>query len=90
MNERIKELVNKAGGEVWQRVESDGTLNEEAYITFDPPQSLEKFTELIVKECIEVFSKDMPDPTSPDYKLGSLNEVVDRVCNVAEHFGVKE
>ena len=54
MNERIQKLVEQAGGEFWQRIESDGVLNKEAYITFDPPQSLEKFAELIVRECIEI------------------------------------
>jgi len=54
MNERIQKLVEQAGGEFWQRIESDGVLNKEAYITFDPPQSLEKFVELMVRECIEI------------------------------------
>lgn len=53
MNERIKQLARQAGGEFWQRIESDGVLNKEAYITFDPPQSLEKFAELIVRECCD-------------------------------------
>ena len=51
MNLRIKQLVKESGGEFWQRIESDGVLNKEAYITFDPPQSLEKFAELILREC---------------------------------------
>lgn len=54
MNERIRELIRQAGGEFWQRIESDGVLNKEAYITFDPPQSLEKFAELIVMRCCEI------------------------------------
>ena len=54
MNERIKLLAEQSGGEFWQRIESDGVLNKEAYITFDPPQSLEKFAELIVKETLQV------------------------------------
>ena len=53
------------------------------------PQIQQKFAELIVAECMEVFSKDLPDPTSSDYQLGTLNEVVNRVCAVAEHFGVE-
>ena len=54
MNERIRELVKQAGGEFWQRMESNDVINPEAFVTFDPPQSLEKFAELIIKECIEV------------------------------------
>ncbi len=53
MNQRIRELVKQAGGEFWQRLEND-TVNPEAYITFDPPENLEKFAELIVDECLEV------------------------------------
>jgi hypothetical protein len=50
MNEKIKKLAEQAGAEFWQRLEND-IVNPEAYITFDPPESLEKFAELIVKEC---------------------------------------
>lgn len=53
MNERIRELVKQSGGEFWQRLENDA-VKENAYITFDPPESLEKFVELIVKETLEV------------------------------------
>ena len=52
MNEQIRELIKQAGGEFWQRLEND-VVNPEAYITFDPPESLEKFAELIVRECAE-------------------------------------
>lgn len=45
---------------------------------------MEKFAELIVAECIEVFSKDLPEDS------GKMLEVVNRVCNVAEHFGVNK
>jgi hypothetical protein len=53
MNERIRELVKQSGGDFWQRLENDA-VKENAYITFDPPESLEKFVELIVKETLEV------------------------------------
>ena len=45
---------------------------------------LEEFAELIVAECIDVFSKDLPEDS------GKMLEVVNRVCNVAEHFGVEK
>jgi hypothetical protein len=50
MNERIKQLALQAGGEFWQRIESDGVLNKEAYITFDSPESLEKFVMLVIQD----------------------------------------
>jgi hypothetical protein len=81
MNERIKELM----------VELKETVSThrgaEVLIGYD---EIEKFAELIIAECIDVFSKDLPDTTSPDYQLGSLPEVVNRIANVAEHFGDKE
>ena len=79
MNERIRELAEQAGSTHKQSLGVYQFYSDE----------LEKFAELIVAECMEVFSKDLPDPTSPDYQLGTLNEVINRVCNVAEHFGVE-
>jgi hypothetical protein len=68
MNERIKLLAIQAD---W-----DDEFRED----FD----IKKFAELIVAECIDVFSKDLPEDS------GKMLEVVNRVCNVAEHFGVEE
>jgi hypothetical protein len=56
MDERIRELVKQSGGEFWQRLENDA-VNPEAYITFDPPESLEKFVELIVEEMYDFMCK---------------------------------
>jgi hypothetical protein len=44
-----------------------------------------RFAGLIVAECMEVFGKDLPEPGD-----GRMLEVVNRVCNVAEHFGVEQ
>ena len=79
MNERIKELIKQSGGEFWQRIESDGVLNKEAYITFDPPQSLEKFAELIVRECARVYWNIDDSETHTEY-----------VEALKQHFGVEE
>ena len=78
MNERIKQLANQAGGEFWQRIESDGVLNKEAYITFDPPQSLEKFAELIVKEMLQ---------TCEDHPAWTGRMIGEQI---KQHFGVEE
>ena len=53
MNQRIQELAQQAGGEFWTRLENDVVKND-AYVTFDPPESLEKFAELIVRETLQV------------------------------------
>ena len=71
MNERIKELYNKVFAE---------SMNMRWNI-----EDAEKFAGLIVLECMEVFSKDLPEPGD-----GRMLEVINRVCNVAEHFGVEE
>jgi hypothetical protein len=49
MNPRIKELALEAGAEFWQRLE-DGVVKENAYVTFDPPESLEKFAMLVIQD----------------------------------------
>ena len=49
MNQRIRELALQAGGEFWQRLENDA-VKKDAYITFDPPESLEKFAMLVIQD----------------------------------------
>lgn len=53
MNERIKELVKQSGGEFWQRLDDD-VVNPEAFVTFDPPEALNKFVELIIQDTLQV------------------------------------
>lgn len=76
MNDHIRDLTKQAGGEFWQRIESDGVLNKEAYITFAPPQSLEKFAELIVRECISAA-----EDAQADFYV---------INNIKTRFGVEE
>ena len=87
MNEQIKELVKEAGGDFWQRIESDRTLNKEAYITFDPPQLLEKFVELIVKECVGIVSKRKNQAIDDGWNVDEAMSMAE--MDLEEHFGVK-
>ena len=64
MNERIKELMEQAG--LYDFVIESMGINEE----------MEKFAELIVKECMEVVAKKCASPTA--YNA------------LAEHWGVEE
>lgn len=83
MNERLRELVKKSGGEFWQRMDSNGVVNPEAFATFDPPETLEKLTELIVRECMEQLNiSNVPAPISAGLNLGRVE--------IKEHFGVEE
>ena len=86
MNDLIKQFVEQAGGDFWQRIESDGVLNKEAYITFDPPENLSKFVELIVGECLDIVANaDMTELEGPDPE-----DVLYVACKqIKEHFGVK-
>lgn len=47
-------------------------------------EKLEKFAGLIVAECMDVFGRDLPEPGD-----GRMTDVIDRICRVAEHFGVE-
>lgn len=93
MNKRIRELIKEAGGELWQRIESDGVLNKEAYITFDPPQSLEKFAELIVRDCAsicEINGQSYKHSFTP--AKARLAESTSNHCGlmIKKHFGVEQ
>ena len=77
MNERTEELAKQAA----EYAIEFATQDQEQYI----PKLMEKFAGLIVAECMEVFSKDLPEPGD-----GKMLEVVNRVCAVAEHFGVEQ
>lgn len=78
MNQRIRELVEQSGGEFWQRLENNA-VNSEAYITFDPPESLEKFAELMVEEVYDyILNATFDDEPWPSRK------------DVKQHFGVEQ
>lgn len=73
MNERIREVWIKAARE---DSDPDNWDTQEQFI--------ERFAGLIVLECMDVFGRDLPEPGD-----GRMTEVVDRICRVAEHFGVE-
>ena len=79
MNERIRELMLEVGFVGYGEDLGSYNIPVPAFNS-----RMEKFAELIVAECMEVFSKDLPEPGDD-----KMLEVVNRVCNVAEHFGVK-
>jgi hypothetical protein len=90
MNERLQELIIEANNYAIEKCpipDDADSMTKELIIGNRLGESQRKLAELIVAECADVFTRDLPDPTSPDYKLGTLNEVVNRACNVAEHFG---
>jgi hypothetical protein len=78
MNERIRELAHQAG------------LAEAADVRegFIYPRGMEKFAELIVKECEKVAKNPQWYGESPS---NGWRNPIRHVCNVMkEHFGVEE
>lgn len=77
MNERIKELAVAAAPVNSNIPHSEWNI---------PKEFIEKFAELIVKECLSVVY----DPDGTDY--GSIHDIVyaDIESRIKEHFGVKE
>jgi hypothetical protein len=55
MNERIKELAEQVGADFMRRINYNNLegkeYEEDAGVIFDSNESLEKFAELIIKEC---------------------------------------
>lgn len=78
MNERVRQLVKQAGGDFWQRLEND-VVNPEAFVTFDPPESVSRFVELIVQECVKCCEE-----------VADINKTYIEVRLVDPEFGPKE
>jgi hypothetical protein len=81
MNERIRELAEQAFDKA-----NDGSISDIKI----PKEFVEKFAELIVREC-EKVAKDGPwYYDTPSLRSGWQNPI-NHVCNVMkEHFGVEE
>ena len=71
MNERIKELAEQAG--------FCHDINHGIYLC--APMHMEKFAELIVRECAGIACDHMELNEGTDYNIGS---------KIKEHFGVEE
>ncbi len=89
MNERIKELIKQAGdyvNEVYTppvRSKTPGKIWEDGHIGWHT-QFNQKFTELIVRECMDVCYR-----TDTEYEGHKVKSTV-IASKVAEHFGVEE
>ena len=83
MNERIKELVKQAGGHFSTHIlTSYPAQRRESIELWD--KNIEKFAELIVRECIEIAQDRANFPGFPP------NDVNDIIDEIREHFGVEE
>jgi hypothetical protein len=78
MNERIRELWSQAGGQY-----NSGNQHTWPEYTIDDPK---KFTELIVRECVDIIDKDaeLPDDIGGNAYLRMASK------KIKQHFGVEE
>lgn len=74
MNERIKELADRAGIKVFTHINTIAT----------DKNHLAKFTELLIKECIQVSG---PEDSYTDEWFKAKS---DSVAKIKQHFGVEE
>ena len=83
MNIRIRELALQAGGDFWQRLEND-EVHREAFVTFDPSDSLEKFVRLIVCQML-----DITDAHTEVFQTDRDRALIEHIKqSVKQHFGV--
>jgi hypothetical protein len=75
MNEKIRELAEQAGPNTEEELNDDRT---NIYVI-----DVEKFAELIVRECIEI-AQDRAN--FPGYPPNDVNDIIDEI---REHFGVE-
>ena len=85
MNERIKQLAKKSGATVNEGF--DGNKNFVYGITMSP-EELEKFAELIVRECINGIANDTANYEGVGM-MSYYQGVQDAVKSIRKHFGVE-
>jgi hypothetical protein len=83
MNERIRELAEQAGISLSQK--------DYSYYWVESAEDIEKFAELIVRECIDcVRGAGLTDEVAVKNNLGFNDGLSAAVVNVQKHFGVEE
>ena len=85
MNERIKQLVKQAGGHfATHNLMSNPVQHRESIELWD--KNIEKFAELIVRECVQVCNKIYFEryPDAEDFERSEEGDAIKK------HFGVEE
>lgn len=87
MNERIKELAQQAGinFEIIAWIVDD-KMSEREDVWMDSPENLEKFAELIVRECTNHITNQQ-DLVETNWQC---KDGIHIVYSLKEHFGVEE
>jgi hypothetical protein len=87
MNERIKELVKQAGGHISIRnLMSNPVQQRESIELWD--DRIEKFAELIVKECVELVSVNRDLAIEDGWNVDEAMSIA--INDIEEHFGVEQ
>ena len=92
MNEPIKEHDRDSGIKFVPMV-CEGVEYDYLHVDMDGSEDLEKFAELIVKECVGIVNKIVPPGYEdyPDYR-DQIEQSFRRECatEIKKHFGVEE
>jgi hypothetical protein len=82
MNERIKELAEQAHGVADEIFDRQGKMYGEIV--------MEKFAELIVRECMNIVSNQTTLDTNEDFREGFNHGLKYAWTDIRKHFGVEE
>lgn len=86
MNERIRELVEQAGGFF---LPANVVLNKPSHIFLEDDQ-VAKFAELIIRECMAQCVKVENDDELSNYEGGFRDGALLCYQEIKEHFGVEQ
>ena len=88
MNERIRELVKQAGGRFsTHTLTSYPAQHRESIELWN--QNIEKFAELIVRECVKLCEHESNDDEYDQYDMGMSVKAEDIKVSIMKTFGVK-
>jgi hypothetical protein len=87
MDKRIKDLIRQAGGHTMVAFadETNPSPTQIVSVDFDPPETLEKFVELIIKEC----SAYLKDTDYNDVVAGANTALEMAADDLLEYFGIE-
>ena len=85
MNERIRELAEQAGA-VFEKTNGLNDCPQDSLVG----DEIEKFAELIVRECITNIAHDTANWQGDEGTMAYYQGVQDAVKSIRKHFGVEE
>ena len=98
MNEKLRQLAEQAG--MVHGGYANGTKIMTWRESFDNPGSLEKFAEMIVRECLDILDRNNPRPPGTvilysmdqdqHFDTGWQVAVETKQARIKQHFGVEE